>query len=120
MYWIEPPNGYSICIHTSFGGYAESSAWVAKPRMRGVSRSVSVGAGAEIFAARSSCDLWQRLRRDDEGHRNGGGADRAASSMAESLRGTARGLHPERMPRPRHRVESEIVTPDSAKLFCLL
>jgi hypothetical protein len=34
--WIEPPNGYSICIHTSFGGYAEGFALVAKPKMREV------------------------------------------------------------------------------------
>jgi hypothetical protein len=34
--WIEPPSGYNICIHTSFGGYAEGFALVAKPKMREV------------------------------------------------------------------------------------
>lgn len=84
------------------------------------SRSVPVGLDREISAARSRCDLWRRLRCHHQGHGDGARSDRAARSMAESVHGTAGGFHPARMPGPHHRVESEIVVPDSAKLFCLL
>jgi hypothetical protein len=55
--WIEPPNGYSICIHTSFGGYAEGSVLVAKPKMRGVLLLIA----PVVVRIQISKDTWQEL-----------------------------------------------------------
>ena len=46
--------------------------------------------------------------------------DCPASALAESLRGTASGIHPARMPGSCHRVEPKILASNSATLFCLL
>ena len=55
--WIEPPNGYSICIHTSFGGYAEGFALVAKPKMREVLQLIA----PSLFWIQIGKDTWQDL-----------------------------------------------------------
>jgi hypothetical protein len=56
----------------------------------------SRGTRPRDICARSRCDLWQRLRCHHQGHEDGGRSDRAAHSMAESVRGTAGGFHPPR------------------------
>lgn len=88
--------------------------------MQSSSRSVPVGSDTQISTAGSRCHLWQRFLRHRQGHGDGGRCDRAASALAESIRGTARGIHPARMPGSRHRLEPEILTPNTPTLFCLL
>jgi hypothetical protein len=82
-------------------------------------RSVSLGPGTEMLRDRDAI-----YGRDFFGHDprygNGGSAYCAAVALAKSVRGTTRGHHPTRVPGPRCRVEPEIVTPNSAQLFCLL
>src|SRR5207237_8052518 len=84
------------------------------------SGSVSLEPVTAVSAARPRCKLWRTLGGRHRGHGNRGGTNRAAIALAESIRRKASGLNSAGMPGSYRCVEPEVVTPDSAKLFCLL